>query len=435
MDYRVPFYLITLGVYGLGLYRLILRRVPQTCPVLFCWFLGTFLLDGIGVIFVMYPPEFAAGEFYSDEYLLQVNLFALLFYVLIWAYAPRRRRSLGIRLNRVARADRALAAFLLAAIVTIVGVFFLVEGPPTLLKVFDGSLRGGAAIAEHRQRTYYGSPGLPIWSLGLALLPGVLAVMAVLMGVLLNRRAGAVCMLLLVFCLATGALIGGKGSSAVNVVLPVAMLAVAGAGRLPPRSYRRILAVGGSTVLVGAVVTAVMYSVYLPGVDSEETVQRGLHRVFVAYAEGHAAAIRRYHVEGAHNGRTLPRYGLLTHEPIAAGTELYRFVSGGTGAISHSALAIGYGNFGWPGFLLFFVLIGAVLVGVEEILCRLPGNTFTLALLTLCCYFGFRLAYSCIFAVFLSLHKVTVVAALLWIRLRVLAVLDQPPAAGRGVRL
>jgi hypothetical protein len=156
------------------------------------------------------------------------------------------------------------------------------------------------------------------------------------------------------------------------------------------------------------------------------TLGRVANRVFVVHSEVLALTVPFVEEYGTLGGATLPTVrGLLpgkqviievpmhiyandaqnahqvfTHHEFSTGAPELEWFSG---SLPVSALAEGYINFGWAGFLLFGVMSFASVILVQEILWRLPLGLLPQALMAWYGYLAVTLSMYGAFATFISL--------------------------------
>ena len=162
------------------------------------------------------------------------------------------------------------------------------------------------------------------------------------------------------------------------------------------------------------------------------------HRLFVVYSEALALSVPFVEEYGKFGGVTLPTVrGLLPHKQLLIEVPMhiyafdaehahqvfsnYVFSAGApklgrlewfSGSMPVSALAEGYINFGWAGFLLFGVMTFASVILVQEILWRLPLGLLPQALMAWYGYLAVTLSMHSVFQTFISLIHTGVLLAL-----------------------
>lgn len=153
------------------------------------------------------------------------------------------------------------------------------------------------------------------------------------------------------------------------------------------------------------------------------------YRLFVVHSEVLALSVPFVEEYGKLGGVTLPTLrGLLPHKQLLIEVPMhiyaydpqnahqvfsnYVFSAGApklerlewfSGSLPVSALAEGYINFGWAGFLLFGVMTFASVILVQEILWRLPLGLLPQALMAWYGYLAVTLSMHSVFATFISL--------------------------------
>lgn len=419
----ITLYLIVLGVYLPGLVYMVRSRTLTRYPVVGFTFLGIFLQNAfasIAVIFPelvgrqMYSPILGTRGYFSLHFVGMLVVQALLFYAICGTYlryAAPQRRDFALAPN----ADRTMLLALLVVIAGIVARYVAEVGMPPLVAIVTGTV-DAATVIDYRIRSTYGMEDYSLFALGMSTLTLVAAAYALFMG--LTRGRIGVYALPIVGCAVVSGLPGGKGSMLdIAVALIIAYLLFsagytpAGARRVP---WSRIGMFGAAAF----VPVLLLYRVYAGDrMGMGGILREMLYRMFGVNSESFAATVWYTRTLGFLDGRTLPTLrGLLSHEQVNTSEEMHYFMFGPRGGAPISAIAEGYLNFGWLGFVAMAVFTFLVVIAVQAAFNRLPANLFTLSMLVLYTVFATKISQVSLFATFVSLTYIPAFGALFVLR-------------------
>jgi hypothetical protein len=415
-------YLIILAVYVPGLVYMFRGRFYRYPLISFC-FLGLFSQNALGSILVAYPelvgrevfsPIVGERGYFSFTFAGMLLVQALVFYAVCGLYMSRvRPEPPTFRLDR--GADRLMVGVLLLTSVGLVAAWVAQVGSPPMVEILRGNLDAGSVI-RYRVESTYALQSFSAYYLGLYSLPLLIIAYALTMGLLSTRRAAYVGVILVCGVVAT--LPGTKGVllDVATVMVVAYLLYCAGYTEAPARriAFGRIL--GG--IGLAFVPVLLMYRVY-HGADARigDMLSEMVYRLVGVNSESMAATVTYTRLMGFLDGKTFPTVrGLLTHERIDTSEEMHHFLFGPGGGAPVSALAEGYLNFGWIGFIVFcFAAFGAV-IAAEWVFRRLPRNLLTFSLLVLYALFATKISQLSLFATFVSLIYVVAFGSFLALR-------------------
>lgn len=420
----VALYACTLLVYLPGLIFIANRQRILQFPVTAFTFLGLFVFNAAGSIFVMLPELPQRDDFFSLNYLYALNLQAVLFYLVAFPYvAVSRPAPTGFTCDRPV--DGAFLKVLLMFAAGIVGLYVVNVGLPPLLVILKGG-RSLHEIVALRTQAVYGRGDFWLYNLGFTTIPliaaiHVLAIRSADPGALRGARW------IVAACILVNALPGGKGAVLdFCTALLVAYFLIAGWNdRMPlvPRVAARPrmrFSYGRTALYLAAAFVPVlaMYRLYLgPVIGMGKMLLELAYRIVGVYSESMAAAVRYVELKGTLNGIQLPTvHGLFTHERLQIEPEMHHFMFGAPGAVPISGPMEGYINFGWSGFLVFCVATFASMIFIEQVLRSAPRNVFTVSILAFYCVLATKASQVSLFATFVSLTYVVVIGALAVVR-------------------
>lgn len=428
---NVALYLGIVLVYVPGLIFVANQKRLLRFPVTAFTFLGLFVFNVAGSIFVTMPELTGRDDFARNQYLMLLATQGLLFYVIAIPYVCFAKTT-PRPFETNPRVDRALLVVLLTMIAAIIAIYTVKVGAPPLFAIMHGGLNL-PEIIRIRTNTIYGLPEFWLYNLGFTTIPLITAIYALAMRAFCPQALPQAKWIILV-CLCVNALPGGKG----NVLdfctaLLVAYFLLAGYSALqepvrrpgdllPPLmpisrlkfSYSKTLMFLGAAFLP----VLVMYKIYLgPDVGFGDLLSQVLYRIVGVYSEAIAAAVVYVEQRGPLGGLTLPTIrGLLSHERVLLDAEMHMFMFGAPGSVTLSGPAEGYLNFGWIGFLVMGVATFVSMIIVEEVLKNLRRTVLSISLLAFYSTLATKAAQISLFAVFVSLTYVGLVMLLILIR-------------------
>lgn len=427
----IALYLGIVLVYVPGLVFVANQRRLLRFPVTSFTFLGLFVFNVAGSIFVAAPELTGRDDYVRNPYLLLLVTQGLLFYAIAIPYVCfSKTPSRPLEIN--SRVDRGLLCVLMAMIGAIIAMYTMKVGAPPLFAIMQGGLHL-PDIIRIRTQTIYGLPEFWLYNLGFTTIPLIAAIYTLAMRAY-NPNALPRAKWIILVCLCVNALPGGKG----NVLdfctaLLVAYFLLSGySSRRAPQqlhveapptartdgglkfSYSRMFLFLAAAFLP----VLVMYKIYLgPEIGFGELVSQVVYRIVGVYSEAIAAAVVYVEQRGPLGGITFPTVrGLLTHERILLDAEMHMFMFGAPGSVTLSGPAEGYLNFGWIGFLMMGVATFVSMIIVEEVLKNLRRTILSITLLAFYATLATKAAQISLFAVFVSLTYVALVGLLIVIR-------------------
>eukprot|EP00913_Durusdinium_trenchii_P023347 g21925.t1 len=427
----VALYLCIVLVYVPGLIYIANRNRLLRFPITSFTFLGLFVFNVAGSIFVTIPELTGRDDYARTQYNLLLVAQGLLFYLIAIPYVCFAKTPVR-RFDVNPRVDRGLLFILMALIAAIITLYSVNVGAPPLFAIMQGGLNL-PDIIRIRTNTIYGLPEFWLYNLGFTTIPLITAIYALAMRAFCPDALPCAKWIILA-CLCVNALPGGKG----NVLdfctaLLIAYFLLSGyshckgsaaiSGMLPRSatsvsklkfSYSRMLLFLGAAFLP----VLVMYKIYLgPTVGFGELLAQVVYRIVGVYSESIAAAVVYVEQRGALGGITLPTIrGLLTHDRILLDAEMHMYMFGAPGSVTLSGPAEGYLNFGWMGFFGMGIATFVSMIIVEEVLKNIRWNVLSISLLAFYSTLATKAAQISLFAVFVSLTYVSLVVLLFAIR-------------------
>lgn len=408
---KINLYLITLLVYLPWLFYAIKTKKISKFPIISFCFLGLFVFNAVGSVFIIFPNIFGRKDFFSHEYILMLNLQAAIFYGVTSIYFFFRASQFKKRKPIVSHklTNSIFRYFLLGILSVYLTLFFIKVGSPPLLKIISGSFDSFSKLINYRTETIYSGRYGNLPKISLYFLPMFTAIYILIEGYV-NKKKRFLNYILVGGCILIFALTGGKGNLleiAVSLVItyiivrPYNPLNVNDKNKLP---YKQICL----WLFLLIIPTIWIYRTYLLMLNSSDIFlgKDGLlYRIIGVYSESMAATVIYVQKNGFLEGNTLPsRISSLipNYQPIDLHTEMYQFIFGGSGGASVPACAEAYINFGWIGFIYVTSLIFVLVILIQELLLRMPTNVFSLSLMAIYSYFAIAIAQTTLFGYLLS---------------------------------
>ena len=402
---KIALYLITLFVYVPGLiYALKIEKISRYPILLFC-FIGMFIFNALGSIFIMFPDLFTRTNFFSYKYILMLNLQAIIFYGVNLIYFHFKKKSYPKKVCKITFVDKLLRYFLIFMVGIFLGIFFWKVGNPPLLEILTGNLDSYSKIISYRtEKVYSNKYGiLPVMSL--YVLP-ILTAVYIFAESSLKKKRSYYDYLLIFGCIFIVALPGGKGNILdIVTALFIAYLLLGGTRGVPkarkPIVYAQLLFWLSVALMPVAILYKFYYSTVVSGV---EIFKSFVYRIVGVYSESMAATVAYTETKGFLEGITFPRFkGFLhTSQPIDLGEVMSQFIFNSEGSAPVSAFAEGYINFGWIGFILITIITFILIILLQETLKSIPQNMLTFSLLVSYCMFATKISQISIFAFILE---------------------------------
>jgi hypothetical protein len=414
------YYLCTLLVYLPGLIFLFNRKRSLQFPITAFTFLGMFVFNALGSILIISPELTGRPNFFSNEYLLMLNLQVLIFYIIAIPYVACTRYC-DYRIVSDYSIDNLFLKFLCLIIAGIVGCYIFLIGAPPLVSILADGLNM-KEIIKIRTQTFFGHSDIWIYNLGFTTIPMLTAIYALGRKAVFPERILRVRWIIL-GCLCISALPGGKGSILeFGTALLIAYYLLSGWSRskreadsfrnnglrkkiAPLRfSYKKAFLY----LVVAFVPTLLMYRIYFGSLLSfGDILMQLVIRIVGVYSEVMAATVSYVGQHSLLDGSTLPTIrGLLGHERLNVGIEMHQFMFGNMGSVTLSGPAEGYINFGWWGFCLMSVATYGSMILVEQVLTRMHRNVLTVSLLVFYSVLATKNAQLSLFLTFVSLTYV-----------------------------
>ena len=424
------YYLCTLMVYLPGLIFFFNRKRSLQFPITTFTFLGMFVFNALGSIFIILPELTGRSNFFSMNYLLMLNLQVLIFYVIAIPYVACTRYCEN-RIVSDFRTDNLFLKFLFLIIAGIVGCYVILVGAPPLVSILTDSLNMDEII-KIRTKSFYGHSDIWFYNLGFMTIPMLTAIYALGSKTAFPERILPVRWIIL-GCLCISALPGGKGSVLeFGTALLIAYYLLSGWNASKRRavafsehglrnefspirfSYKKAFLY----LAIAFVPTFVMYYIYFGSLMStEDILMKLVVRIVGVYSEAMAATVSFVEQHGFLEGSTLPTIrGLLGHERFDVGVAMHYFMYGNQGTTTLPSPVEGYINFGWWGFCLLSAATYGCMILVEQVLTRMPRNVLTLSLLVLYSVLATKNAQISLFLTFVSLTYVVTFGLLILAR-------------------
>lgn len=418
----IVLYLITLFVYIPWLFFAIRSKKISKFPIISFCFIGMFVCNALGSIFVIFPNMFGRLEyfyypnehnFFSYEYILMVNLQALLFYLITGFYFLLVKKP-TYKFIFYPRADRVFVYLLLLFMMSIIAMYFRNVGYPPLIEMIVRGL-SGIDIVHYRVSMTYGLGDYSLYNLGFSILPRLTAIYVFVMGLAKSKKVFSN-YLILVLCIIISTFTGGKGGVLGIVLVLIIAYILFCAGYTPygrkPVAYKKI-SVG---LVLAFIPTFFMYIKYYGDLSVFQIFVKILHRI-IGSTELIAAAVIYTQRNGFFNGASFPTIrGLLDHEQINLSNEMHLFLFGPGGGAPTSALTEGFLNFGWAGFIGMAICTFIIIILVQDFVKYLPKDFLSFSLVVMYSFFAFAISYVSLSATFVSLTYVSLFALLIIVR-------------------
>jgi oligosaccharide repeat unit polymerase len=404
---NIGIYFITLCIYISWLIYAIKSKKAFKFPIIFSCFLGMFIFNALGSILIMFPEELELRDknYFSYSYILILNIQAIIFYWLAGVYfyfsKPLKKINKIIQSKKI---DNWFLYFLLMLIGLFLVFFFYKAGNPPLLEILKGNLISSKEIVAYRTQSI-SSVSSTLSNLGFTILPIFVSAYVFLKSSLKNKRS-YYDYFIIGICLLTSALRGGKGNI-LYVCIALFFAYIINQREYASTSNNRILTKSVLLWFSTAFIPVLfLYNVYYGAEFSIfEKLKLLIFRIIGVYSESLAATVIYTEQHGFLNGTTFPTIrGLLSHESINMPREMSRFIysSNAVGNTPISAVAEGYINFGWYGFILFSFVTFITVILFQEFFRHTPRNLFTLSLMVVCCVLAIQISQTSLFATFIS---------------------------------
>ncbi|HEY9634144.1 MAG TPA: hypothetical protein V6D14_12090 [Coleofasciculaceae cyanobacterium] len=382
----------------------------------------------------MFPDFIGRNNYFSYDYILMLNIQAIIFYGLTSIYFYFFKSSPAIRKIQIKRNDSIFLYLIIIILVILLVFFFYKVGRPPLLEILSGKFSSRNEIITYRTEAIY-SVNSTLSSLVFDILPMFVGAYALLKSSIPKRRTYYE-YLIIGSCIFISALTGGKGSI-LRIAVALLLAYIISQGEFQAYAPRKpILPKWGFLWFSTAFIPVIFfYNIYYGSEFSAfEQLKLLIYRIIGVYSESLAATVAYAEKYGFLNGRTLPNLkGVLSHEPIQIGKEMHIFLFGSIrGNAPISTLAEGYINFGWSGFILFAFATFVVVILIQEILRSMPRNLFTLSLIVIYSILATRVAQTGLFATVLSLTYTILFSFLFLMRAMLVSFFRQKPLVGLG---
>jgi oligosaccharide repeat unit polymerase len=400
---RFILYFITLFVYIAWFIYAIKTNKILNFPVVSACFVGLFVFNALGSILIMFPDSIGRKDFFSYEYIFMLNIQAIIFYGLTSIYFYFFKSKKARRIIRIKENDSIFLYIIFAIAILFLLFFFHKVGRLPLIEILSGKLSSRNEIIDYRTEAIY-SLNATLSSLVFDILPMFVGSYAFLKTVLQKKQFYDY--IIIGFCVVVSALPGGKGSILrIAIALFFAYLISQGESSYvyrKPISYKQaFLWFSGAFIPV-----LFLYNIYYGSeFNTFEQLRLLIYRIFGVYSESLAATVPYTEKFGFLNGNSLPNIkGILTHQVISISKEMHIFLfNSRRGNAPISALAEGYVNFGWFGFILFALATFIAVIAIQEILRSMPRNLFTLSLTVIYSVLATRVSQTGLFITLLSL--------------------------------
>lgn len=406
---KINLYLLTLLVYLPWLIYAIQTKKISKFPVISFCFLGLFVFNAIGSVFIIFPSIFDRKDFFSHEYILMLNLQIVIFYGLtsIYFFFRCSQSQNSKKLLNHKSTNSIFRYFLLGMLSVYLTLFFIKVGSPPLLKIISGSFDSFSKLINYRTETIYSGMHGNLPKISLYFLPMFTAIYIFIEGYVTHKK-NSLNYILVGGCILIFSLTGGKGNLIeIAVSLGITYIIVRHYHPLKEKNklpYKQICL----WLVLLIIPTMWIYRTYLSMLHSSDIFlgKDGLlYRIIGVYSESMAATVIYVQKNGFLEGNTFPsRISSLipNYQPIDLHTEMYKFIFGGSGGASVPACAEAYINFGWIGFIYVTSLIFVLVILIQELLLRMPTNVFSLSLMAIYSYFAIAIAQTTLFGYLLS---------------------------------
>jgi oligosaccharide repeat unit polymerase len=401
---KITLYFITVFIYITWLVYAVKTNKLLKFPIISTVFMGLFIFNALGSILIIFPDSMARNDYFSYDYILMLNVQAIIFYALTSIYFYFFGGNKPIKPTQAKKVDKFFLYILFIFLLLLLLFFFYKVGIPPLLKILSGKFGSRNEIIDYRTETIY-SVNATLASLVFDIIPMLVGTYAFL-NIFIQKKRLYYNYLITGLCVLIAALPGGKGSILrIAIALFFAYLLIQSESSNAPRKviFPKRALLGLSTAFIPVLS---LFNVYY-GSDFSvfEQLKLLIYRIIGVYSESLAATVTYTEKYGFLNGRTLPNIkGILNHNPIQIGKEMHIFLFNSTrGNAPISTLAEGYINFGWPGFVLFAIVTFIIVITIQEIFRSMPRNLFTLSLIVVYSMLATRVAQTGLFATLLSL--------------------------------
>jgi hypothetical protein len=398
-------------------------------PITSFTFLGVFVFNIVGSIFVIVPEMTPRDDYYRHEYVWLLVTQAVIFYLIAFPYVMfSKRENRPVECDR--HVDRAFLRVLLVMIGGIVMLYLVNVGLPPLVVIMKGGL-SLQDIIRIRTDTVYGLSEFWLYNLGFTTIP-LLASIYVLAVKATSPHRLPHSHWIIIGCLCINALPGGKGNVldfCTAILVGYFLLAGWGAssgrpllnGKQSVETGKRLQFSYTKTFLflsAAFIPVLYMYKIYLgPMIEFGDLFSQVVFRIVGVYSESIAAAVVYVERIGPLDGATLPTVrGLFPHDRILLDTEMHNFMFGAPGSVTLSGPAEGYLNFGWTGFVVMAVATFGSMILIEEVLGNMRRTPLTITLIAFYSALATKAAQVSLFAIFVSLTYVCLVAILMMVR-------------------
>jgi oligosaccharide repeat unit polymerase len=411
---RLTLYVVTLAVYTPYLVFSIKREYYKRFPLVFFAFIGMYLYNAIGSIYV-FIPNLRGGPFgedyFSNSFAYMIILQVVIFYLVTLPYTLLARKM--YRAPKQKQTAKPLIFFvLIAAICAIIWLYIRNVGVPPGLKIITGDLTT-YELLQYRIAGTYALSDYFIYNVGFMTLPIITAALACTFYL---RRSNKMYIALILCCMVVSTFPGGKGSiTRVSILLLITGMLYHQYYPTSQRASKIRWKTAAFLVIGTAVVVILMYRIYYgENMGGGEIVNAICYKVFGSVPETMGGLIQYCEVNGYLNGATLPNlHGFLGHETFDMNTALHVYMFGPGGMSAYPAVTEGYINFGWPGFFGFCFVTYAVVIAVERIFAWLPQTELTFSVMMVFCLIATEASQLSLSATFVSLTLTIVITLLL----------------------
>lgn len=398
-------------------------------PIISFCFVGLFTQNALGSIFVMRPELMERYDYFNLQYYAMLCVQILIFYCMTLPYITfaKRFRPQASRVNWPLEMTTMLA---LCSICVLILLKYMSDvGVPPLLMMFKTGL-SGLELIRYRVELTYGLDDYSLYHIGITILPMIIASMALLSYLVRGRK---VWLLVVFLAVLIAALPAGKGSILDLVVaLCVIYLLYCGGhvdGLRRSIAWKKI----GLWIGVSFIPVVAMYQIYNEYIRIWDIGKAILFRLTGVNSESMAAAVFYVRDHGFFDGKTLPSIrGFLDHEQVNLAQEMHHYMFGPGGGAPFSALAEGYVNFGWTGFVSFAVLAFMAVIVAEATFANTPKTLLVLSFIALYSVFAMKIAQLSLFATFISLTYFLVGIAVIVLRFTLLVFVRGVAGIERG---
>jgi hypothetical protein len=414
-------YLIVLVAYLPGLLMIKDSNGLQRAPLLLFAFVGMFLFNALGSILVMMRHYNYFGPLLTPQYVTMLIVQVLLFYAVAVPYLHAKqygRRSSSSRVGP--RGTDTIFSIVLGSLTVLILALYLRETGRFLITDLISGKLNAHNVLDYRAHTY-GLANFRFFRLGFLVLPAMIGAHIVLTSMrdkildpiraigllacfvpplLMAEKVGVLYVVLVLFA----AWVVGRQSDLVNVKARSGWYLV-----LP--------------LTLAALPTTVIYLMYYTGGENvlAEVSRLFLFRTLGSYTESIAAAVPFAQEAGWLHGRSWPNIGgLLPWQRINIEAALHHYMtnwtvtfefSGLVGSSSLPAVAEGYINFGWPGFICIALIWFFILIVSQEVLDRLRPQLVAQVLTAWYAYLALFTSLTSLFATLVSFIHTAVALA------------------------